>query len=99
MGRRKAMDVLFYALQCAKSDRYAFADAVDNDNAKYAEAMADIKAFTALQVKIFGTANSELDTATNKMKLISVKDMMDLFETDPDLFVHAIGCECKQCTA
>ena len=99
MDRRKVMDVLFYALQCAKSDRLAFADAVDNDREKYKEAIADIKAFEVLQVKIFGTKDSELDAATKQMKSATLKDMLVMFETDPYIFNHAEGCECKYCAA
>lgn len=91
------MDLLFYALQCAKSDRSAFADAAEGDKKLYQQAMADIKAFEALQIKIFGTKDSELDVATKKMKSITLNEMLKMFETDPDAFTHAAGCECKYC--
>jgi hypothetical protein len=75
----------------------SFADAVDNDPEAYKNAMADIKAFEALQIKIFGTKKSELDSEMDKMKSISILNLKKLFEDSPELFVHAVGCECEQC--
>lgn len=97
MDRRKTADVIFYALQCAKSDRFAYADAVSADPKAYKEALADIKAFEVLQRKIFGTSDSQLDAETKRMKLASITDLLKMIETNPELFIHSVDCECSQC--
>ena len=63
MNRRKNADVLFYALQCAKSDRLSLIDAYSHmpKCAEIKNAERDIKAFTRLQKKIFGSTRSEMD--------------------------------------
>ena len=74
MDRRKTADVLFYALQCAKFDRQAFADAWGNDESEPAvrNALADIAAFNRLQMKIFGTNRSEADSIMDGMKRVTL---------------------------
>ena len=70
MDRRKAGDVLFWALECAKSDRIAFCDAYSNDKKEPAvkDALADIKAFERLQMRLFGTNDTELGAAIKKLQ-------------------------------
>ena len=97
MDRRKTADVLFFALQCAKADRFAYADAVSNDPISQRDAMADVKAFERLQRMIFGTSDSALDAEARKMKPISVIRLKELLESSPELFKHSKDCDCGYC--
>lgn len=97
MDRRKTADVLFFALQCAKTDRLAYADAVSDDAKAHREALADVKAFEVLQRKIFGTSDSELDAEAKKMESVSIVNIMKMLETNPELFIHGTDCECEYC--
>lgn len=99
MDRRKTADVLFYIFQCAKDDRLAFADAVSHDPIAYKQALADIKAFETLQIKLFGTKDSEMDRQLNNMEAkISIQNLSQMIKENPELFTHAEGCECEYCT-
>jgi hypothetical protein len=90
MSKRKIGDVLWLALQCAKSDRQTLADAYDNDISQPAVriAMSDVKAFEALQIKLFGTTQSEMEVAIGKLKPISIIQLLndDVSFTDPKYF-------------
>lgn len=97
MDRRSPLQVLFYALQCAKSDRTAYADAVAHDRAAHADALADIRAFEQLQVALFGTSKSSLDSATTHMEPVTVFDLKRMIESIPNAFVHSDKCECNHC--
>jgi Flp pilus assembly protein TadD len=99
MDRRKTADVLFYALQCAKSDRLSYADATDGDEREKNEALADVRAFERLQTMIFGTSESELDIMTKKMNSFSIHNVKQMLEEHPEIFNHAEGCECQYCTS
>jgi hypothetical protein len=84
MDRRKTSDLIWYALQCAKSDRQALADAYGNDTNEFAvkQAHKDIKAFTRLQMKLFGTSRSKLDAEMDKMKPVSFSELRKIFEAE-----------------
>ena len=97
MDRRKTADVLFFALQCAKDDRLAFADAVEKGGSAWKQAMADVKSFETLQKRIFGTSESEFEAAQRKVKDFSVYDLKKLLKSNPEMFKHADGCECEYC--
>lgn len=86
--RRKTADVLFFALQCAKSDRQAFIEAYHSDESEPAvqNAIADIKAFERLQQKLFGTTRSELDQIADNMKPINLYELRRIMNERPDLF-------------
>lgn len=88
MDRRKAGDVLWYALQCAKSDRQGLVDAYGGDLSEPAvrDAKADIKAFERLQKKIFGTTKSQLEVMIDKMKPVPITELYELVKTNPELF-------------
>ena len=87
MDRRKTGDILFYALQCAKSDRQAFMDAFAGiPNApEIAEARADIKAFERVQRKLFGTTRSKLDAAKEAMQPVTMWDVRQFIKDNPHL--------------
>ena len=72
--RRKTSDVLWYALQCAKTDRQSFIDAYDNDQSEPAvrNAQKDIAAFERLQLRLFGTTKSKLDVLIEKAVSVDV---------------------------
>ncbi len=87
MDRRKTGDVLFYALQCAKSDRQAYLDAIRGDTALEIETQADIKAFTQLQYSLFGTMQSKLDVEISKMIKVSLWDIRKFMEDHPEVVI------------
>jgi len=70
MAKRKSGELLWLALRFAIQDRITLADAYDNDMSEKAvlDAHADIRAFRALQIKLFGTDKSKLDTMMDKMQ-------------------------------
>ena len=74
MAKRKIGNVLWLALECAKSDRQSLVDAYSGDVREEAvrQALADVKAFEALQVRLFGTSKSELQTMLDKMTPVSI---------------------------
>lgn len=77
--KRKIGDVLWLALQCAKQDRKSLADAYHNDKTQEAvrDALADIKAFEQLQIKLFGTDRSQLQAIIAKMKPVNILKLLD----------------------
>lgn len=99
VGRQaqKGTNVLFYALQCAKSDRLAFADAVGDDSPEYEKALADVRAFELLQRRVFGTTKGKLDRILENAGSVSVYDIRRLLDAEPELFIHADDCECDYC--
>lgn len=74
MSQGKIGDVLWLALQCAKQDRKSFVDAYHGDTSSewVQEAIADIKAFEQLQIKLFGTDKSELQAKIARMKPVNI---------------------------
>lgn len=83
MAKRKIGDVIWIALVCAKDDRIALVDAYRGNESEAAvkEAMADIRAFENLQMKLFGTKKTELQrmlsSMTSKSLLKMVSDEID----------------------
>lgn len=79
MAKRKIGDVLWLALECAKSDRISLADAYGGDTSVQAvrKALADVKAFEALQVRLFGTSKSKLQAMIDKMTPVSILKLKD----------------------
>lgn len=62
--RRKNSEVLWMALQCAKRDRQTLIEAYGPELAgdpAVTDALADIRAFTRLQKRLFGTTTSQMD--------------------------------------
>ena len=83
MAKRKIGNVLWLALECAKSDRQSLVDAYSGNTAEPAvrQALADVKAFEALQVRLFGTSKSKLLAMIDNMAPVSVLKMLhDDFE-------------------
>ena len=81
MDRRKTGDALFFAIQCAISDREAYVDAVSNcGGEQLREAKKDVAAFRALSRKIFGTDKSRFDELTEKARTVSIHDLHKLLE-------------------
>lgn len=83
MSKRKIGEVLWLALQYAKQDRKSLADAYHNDESEEAvrDALADIRAFGVLQIRLFGTDKSKLQAAMDKMKPV---DILKLLSKDMD---------------
>lgn len=83
MAKRKIGDVIWLALVCAKDDRISLIDAYHGDETQSAvkQAMADIRAFENLQMKLFGTTRTELqrmmDRMTSKSLLKMAADEID----------------------
>lgn len=69
MSKRKVGEVLWLALQCAKTDRIGLIDAYSGDTSETAvrQAKSDVKAFEQLQVRLFGTTRSQLDAMMDAM--------------------------------
>lgn len=96
MNRRKFGDVLWFALECAKSDRISLIDAYDKDESHEAvrNAMADIKAFETLQRRLFGKTKSAMEAALEEGELINILSpegrarIKELAETNPDWFTE-----------
>ena len=83
MANRKIGDVIWLALECAKSDRQSLVDAYSGNTTEPAvrQALADVKAFEALQVRLFGTSKTELQVMIDSMTPVSVLKMLhDDFE-------------------
>lgn len=97
MDRRKTRDVLFFALQCAKDDRRAFADAVEEGSREYREALADVIAFETLQKRLFSTKRSQLEESLDGMMRVSIFDIKEFLEKNPEMFNHSEYCECSYC--
>lgn len=78
MDRRKIGEVLWYALQCAKHDRETFVDAYRGDTSVSVvkEALADIRAFERLQVRVFGTSRSQHEEAISRMRSVDLIDLL-----------------------
>lgn len=74
MSKRKIGDVLWTALQCAKADRYTLAQAYDMNKKEKAvrDALSDIAAFEAVQVRLFGTTKSEMDHKLDAMRPVNI---------------------------
>ena len=72
--KMKMLEVLWLALQYAKSDRITFIDAYHNDDSEKVviQAKNEIKAFDAMQVKIFGTNKSLLEKELDGTKSFSI---------------------------
>jgi hypothetical protein len=83
MSKRNIGKVLWLALQYAKEYQEGIADAWGGDETTDAvkKANADIKAFSSLQIKLFGTDKTELQTMMKKMKPVSI---MRMFQNDFD---------------
>lgn len=75
---RKVADVLWLALQFAKQDRITLMQAYcDNPNEPVVkEALRDIKAFEALQMKLFGTTKSRMEINVEQARRIDVYDLI-----------------------
>jgi ATP-dependent exoDNAse (exonuclease V) alpha subunit len=69
MTKRKIGEVLWLALECAKSDRQSLVDAYSGDTKEDAvkTAMSDIKAFESLQIRLFGKTKSKLQEMIDGM--------------------------------
>lgn len=80
MPKRKISDVLWLAFQYAKQDRISFIDAYHADESVEVvrDAMADIKVIEALQLKLFGTTKSRLETEIEKMQPINILNLRKL---------------------
>lgn len=79
MAKRKIGEVIWLALQYAKSERESIIDAWGGDKSEEAvkDALADIHAFEKLQIKLFGTSKSELQSMMDKMTSKSVFELLD----------------------
>lgn len=75
--RRKVGDVLWIALQYAKSDRQSLIDAYRDDDLEVAvqEAKKDIASFERLQMRFFGTTKSELEIKMDEMIPLSIPEI------------------------
>ncbi len=87
MDRRRNSDVLFYALQCAKSDRLAFIDAYRDmgECQEVKDANLDIVAFERMQRKLFGTTRSKMDSVFDdgiSLSLSEIRKHLTKRETD-----------------
>lgn len=78
MAKRKIGSVIWLALECAKSDRQSLVDAYSSDTREEAvrQALADVKAFEALQVRLFGTSKSEFCAMLEKMTPVSILKLL-----------------------
>jgi hypothetical protein len=78
MSKRKVAEVLWLALQCAKCDRQGLVNAYQGDTSDWAvkKALADIRAFEALQMRLFGRTENEIDKAMTKMKLVNILELI-----------------------
>lgn len=76
---RKIGEIIWLALQYAKQDRQSLVDAYRGNTSEEAvrDAIADIKAFEKLQIKFFGTTQSELEAQIAKMKPVDILKLMD----------------------
>jgi hypothetical protein len=81
MSKRKVSEILWLALQYAKSDRLSLINAYDNNKEEDAviQAKKDIKAFEKLQNRVFGTTKSETEIAVEKTPS---KNIFKIFEED-----------------
>lgn len=95
VSKRKVGDVLWLALQCAKQDRKSLTDAYRNNKSEKVvrEALADIKAFEQLQIKLFGTDRSRLQATMAKMKPV---DILKLLGKDMDEIERIIEAETEK---
>ena len=97
MAKRKTGDLLWLALRFAIQDRITLADAYDNDISESAvlDAQADVRAFRALQIKLFGTDKSELDTMIKKLQPRNIFAMLNDEIDDAEQYLHltAAGVE------
>lgn len=83
----KRGDVLFYALEYAIQDRVAFYRA---DPSMRERTQKELQAFRKLQLKLYGERPpDELD----KMKAVSVQDLMKMMTTHPELFQWGEGSD------
>jgi len=82
MAKRKIGEVLWLALEYAKSDRQSLVDAYSGDTSERAvrQALVDVKAFEKLQVRLFGTSKTELEAMLEKMTPV------DIFKLKPEDF-------------
>lgn len=93
MTKRKLAQTLWYALQCAKDDRQGLVDAYSGDTKEDAvrNAMADIKAFESLQLKLFGRTKSRMEEKVEEGELINILSpigiarLKELIEENPEL--------------
>jgi hypothetical protein len=74
MSKRKIGDVLWLALVYAKSDRLSFIVAYSGDTNEEVvrDALSEIKAFEALQIRLFGTSKTELQAKLDRMTPVSI---------------------------
>lgn len=79
MAKRKTGKLLWLALRFAIEDRTTLANAYDNDMSEPAvlDAHADIRAFRALQIKLFGTGKSKLDVMMDKLQPRNIFAMLN----------------------
>lgn len=86
MDRRKTRDVLFYALNCAISDRLAFIYAYGDDRTEPAvrDAHKDIAAFARLKKRLYGDARSSFEARLdelNALPLVSIYEIRKMIDT------------------
>ncbi len=76
---RKVGEILWLAFQYAKQDRRSLIDAYRGDRSEEAvrDAISDIKAFERLQLRFFGTTQSELEAQIAKMKPVDILKLLD----------------------
>lgn len=84
MRRRKTDEVLWLALVYAKEDRQYLIDAYNGDGTQQAvkDARADIKAFESLQLRLFGTTETELDSMMANTRPVSLQDLRNMLRDD-----------------
>ena len=70
--------ILWLALEYAKQDRKSLIDAYRGDKSEEVvrSAISDIKAFERLQVKLFGTDQSELEARIARMKPVDILKLL-----------------------
>jgi len=83
MAKRTVGNVIWLALVCAKQDRDALIDAYRGDKSEQAvkDALADVRAFEKLQLRLFGTTKTELQA---KIKKMTSKSLLKVFHEDFD---------------
>ncbi len=82
VDRRKTGDVLFYALNCAISDRESLIDAYMDDVEESAvqSAMADIVAFKRLKRRLFGARQSMNEAIASSGKKVTLAELRNMIE-------------------
>lgn len=92
MAKRKIGKVLWLALQCAKGDRQSLIDAYSGDTSEDAvkKALADVRAFESLQIRLFGTSKTELEKMMDSITPVSVLKMLSEDIDDAEQKMHPI---------